>query len=141
MRRHSICAAMVVLAGAVALAPASAASAGEALAATSGSDTEFTVFCASWMDKLAERERNNQHHVKWQPSQDGVDGQYVGYSQRHTCQTKLSRGVPIGLVVYYEFRYRKHGPSIDTAAASPPEVIETTEVTEIFRYAAGKWVY
>lgn len=105
---------------------------------------DFSVFCASWMEKLAARETDNVQTVKWLPSDGGVTGEYVGYSTEHSCDLKLPQGnggVPIGKISYREMRYRKRGPSSEVAASSSPEIIEITEVTEIFRCDRGKWVY
>ncbi len=104
--------------------------------------TAFDVFCEEWMGKLAARERHNVTHIKWAARPEGVKGEYVGYNTRdHTCTTKNVTKVPVGKIIYREVRYEKRGGSIPEAERSPAQPIETTEVTEIFRYSAGKWVY
>jgi len=104
----------------------------------------FKAFCAEWMQKLAVRERDNRAAIKWVNSPDGVSGEFVGYSTDNVCEVKepVSPGAtPVGTIQYRELRYRKVGPTKEEAAKSPDTAIEATEVTEIFRFAAGKWVY
>jgi hypothetical protein len=101
----------------------------------------FDVFCEEWMGKLAARERHNVTHIKWDARPEGVKGEYVGYTREHTCTLKAVTKVPVGKIIYREVRYEKRGDSIPEAEQSPAQPVETTEVTEIFRYSAGKWVY
>ncbi len=101
----------------------------------------FNSFCEEWMGKLAAREQHNVTHIKWDANSAGVKGEYVGYTREHTCTVKNATQVPIGKIIYREIVYQKHGGSIPEAEKSPAEPIEATEVTEIFRYSAGKWVY
>ena len=101
----------------------------------------FNSFCEEWMGKLAAREKHNVANIKWDAKADGVKGEYVGYTQEHTCLVKDTSKVPIGKIIYREIVYQKHGGTIPEAEKSAAEAIEATEVTEIFRYAAGKWVY
>jgi len=104
--------------------------------------TAFEGFCGEWMHKLEEREQANVTHIKWESNADGVQGAYVGYTHEHTCVMKDgTNSVPIGKINYREVRYEKRGGSIAEAEQSPPRPIEITEVTEIFRYSKGKWVY
>ncbi len=100
----------------------------------------FVDFCRTWMEKLAARERDNLSQIKWRRAGSGFEGEYVGYSKDHRCEWKPGQ-VPIGKLSYQEVRYRKRGESIAAAKASAPEIVEVTEVTEIFRYQDGKWVY
>jgi hypothetical protein len=103
---------------------------------------QFKVFCEEWMGKLAARERDNINNIQWETRADGVTGAYTAYSQEHTCVMKDGTGsVPVGKISYREYRYEKRGGSIPEAKASPPHPVETTEVTEIFRYSAGQWIY
>ncbi len=135
----------ICLALLVAATPSRPAWGAEALAAT-GSDaveSQFAAFCKSWMEKVSARQSDNQGHISWHAAGGGVEGDYIGYGPARRCEVKRNTpsGVPVGKLVYYEFRYRKQGPSAEAAAVKPPEVEDTTEVTEIFRYADGKWVY
>jgi len=101
----------------------------------------FDAFCAEWMGKLAARERHNVSHIKWDTRPEGVKGEYVGYTTEHTCVLKDSAKVPVGKIVYREVRYEKRGGTISEAEHSTAQAVEVTEVTEIFRYSGGKWVY
>jgi hypothetical protein len=102
----------------------------------------FEGFCTEWMHKLEAREAANVTHIKWESDGDGVHGAYVGYTREHTCTMKNGTGaVPVGKIIYREIRYEKRGSTVDEAEHSPAHPVETTEVTEIFRYDKGKWVY
>lgn len=103
--------------------------------------TQFSAFCEEWMGKLAAREQHNVANIKWDAKPDGVKGEYVGYTQEHTCTLKDASKVPIGKIIYREIVYQKRGGTIPEAERSAAQPVETTEVTEIFRYAGGKWVY
>jgi len=104
----------------------------------------FKAFCAEWMQKLAVRERDNRASIKWVTVAEGVQGEFVGYSTDNVCEVKepaYAGATPVGTIKYREMRYRKSGPTKEEAAKSPDTAIEMTEVTEIFRFAGGKWVY
>ena len=103
----------------------------------------FHVFCGEWAEKLRARERHNRTKIDWRPGGQGVVGEYVGY-ETETYEVKPSRDVkaiPIGKMVYLELRLRVTGGSESEALARKPEIIERTEVTELFRYDRGSWVY
>jgi hypothetical protein len=126
------------------------ASAGEGIAAElisasrpSGAEGAFPAFCDAWMRKVSARETDNERRIRWQRGPSGVEGEYIGYGEAKGCQVKTGTptGVPVGKLVYHEYRYRKAGPSAEAAAASRPVVVDVTEITEIFRYANGEWVY
>lgn len=104
---------------------------------------KFNSFCAEWMKKLEVRERENRAAIRWQAGPSGVQGDYVGYSREHSCELKAPdpKSVPIGKIRYRELLYRKAGLSRSEAEGKDAEPVEATEVTEIFRYANGKWVY
>lgn len=104
----------------------------------------FDAFCQEWMGKLATRERDNKGQIKWQTNAGGTTGEYVGYSQEHTCQIKEQTEpttTPIGTITYRELRYQHSGTTQTEAVGSEPRVIEIVEVIEIFRFTNGKWVY
>jgi hypothetical protein len=106
--------------------------------------TKFDSFCAEWMKKLEVRERDNRAAIHWQAGTDGVQADFVGYSHEHRCQLKPGNGpgsTPIGKIIYMELVYRQAGKSTAEALKVAPRAVDTTEVTEIFRYSGGKWVY
>jgi hypothetical protein len=104
---------------------------------------DLKAFCKKWMGFLETRERDNKHGVKWQSAAGNVKGQYVGYSTDYDCTLKerSSNGTPVATIVYREYLYETSGASQDEALAAKPTVVEATEVTEIFRYNKGEWVY
>jgi hypothetical protein len=122
-------------------APAKAASA-KAESVRASADSSFPAFCSEWGDKLHAREVHNVNSIKWDSGQNWVQGTYVGYSKPLSCAVEPDSGaVPVGKIVYHEFVYEKRGASIAAAEGEPGQAIETTEVTEIFRFQNGKWVY
>jgi hypothetical protein len=101
----------------------------------------FQTFCQEWMQKLAVRQRDNIAHIKWNTKPDGVQGEYVGYIQDHTCLVKNEATDPVGEIAYQEVRYEKRGATVAEAEQSPPHAVETTAVTELFHFEKGKWAY
>lgn len=107
-------------------------------------EAKFRTFIESWMAKLRERERHNIAHIQWKPGERGVVGEYVGYDTTNYQVADIRNpdsGTPIGRVVYMELKKRVSGASEVDALAQTPEIVERTEVTEIFRYERGSWVY
>lgn len=105
--------------------------------------TKFKTFCDSWMEKLRERERNNIAHIEWKPGDRGVVGEYVGYDTTNITIPEISNPdkQPIGRVIYMELKLRLSGTTDVDALAQKPEIVERTEVTELFRFERGSWVY
>jgi hypothetical protein len=104
---------------------------------------KFKTFCDGWMEKLRERERNNIAHIEWKPGGTGVVGEYVGYDTQNFTVGDVTNAEtkPIGRVIYMELKMRLSGSSQVDALAQKPEIIERTEVTELFRFDKGSWVY
>lgn len=131
------------------VAPAASAQEKKPVVASSASSADqkiaadLTAFCKKWMGFLETRERDNKKGVKWQPHPEGVKGQYVGYSTDYDCTMKdrSSNGTPVATIVYREYVYEAAGASQDVALTAKPTVVDATEVTEIFRYNKGQWVY
>ncbi len=102
----------------------------------------FPQFCDEWIEKLAARERDNVAHIQWESDGTGVRGDYVGYTREHTCVTKIgTQSTPVGKITYREIKYEKLGATVEEAQRTDPRPIDATEITEIFRYAGGKWIY
>lgn len=101
------------------------------------------AFCVKWMGFLETRERDNVKGIKWSKQPSKVSGTYVGYSKEYDCVMKerSSNGTPIATILYKEYLYEKAGGSQGEAEQAPPSIVEATEVTEIFRYTKGQWVY
>ena len=105
-------------------------------------DGSFPQFCDECIEKLAAREQDNVTHIKWESEGNAVKGDYVGYTHEHTCVTKMgTQSTPVGKITYREIKWEKLGPTIEAAEHNPARPVETTEITEIFRYAGGKWIY
>jgi len=118
----------------------------DAPAAAAGDDkvtADLRAFCLKWMGFIAKREVDNRTGVKWQTTPAGASGTFVGYSKDYDCNMKerSSNGTPVATIVYREYLYSAAGPSQAEALAAPPTIVEATEVTEIFRYTKGEWVY
>jgi hypothetical protein len=112
--------------------------------------SDLDAFCTKWMGFLATRERDNKQGIKWEKGPAGVVGKYVGYSTDYECKLKGSHGaptkgkgaaVPVATITYREYVYQQEGSSQADAKDTAPRQTEATEVTEIFRYSGGKWVY
>ena len=104
---------------------------------------DLKAFCVKWMGFLETRERDNKKGMKWETRQSGVAGHYVGYSKEYDCVMKerSSNGTPVATIQYKEYVYEKVGASRGEAEQAEPNVVDATEVTEIFRYTKGQWVY
>jgi hypothetical protein len=104
---------------------------------------EFRGFCDSWMQKLRDRETYNVAHITWDKAGDGsVSGKYTSYGTERTCIAREEPGKdPIGKITYREIVYRRQGPDPTAAMTATPTIVEQTDVTEIFRYAKGRWQY
>ena len=126
-----------------AAAPAAQAAAPE----VSLSDTEvaaisFQQFCNEWLEKLVHREEQNVARIQWETSEVGVRGTFVGYSRGGDCVTKTGTdAVPVGKLTYKQVTYEKKGPTVGAAELSAARPLDVAEVTEIFRYGDGKWIY
>lgn len=109
------------------------------------SPARFERFCATWMQKLAEREAHNRSKAGAKGPDGGVVLDYTGYDRTPLrCEAKAT-GVPsnpyVGKLVYKELRYRITGPSLKRALTSKPQLLGATQVMEIFRYDGSNWVY
>lgn len=105
---------------------------------------DLDAFCKKWMHFLEVRERDNRKAIEWTAGPAGVSGKFVGYSPDYDCQLRdatSANAVPVATITYREFIYQQEGDSRDVAAETAPRIMEVTEVTEIFRYSQGKWVY
>ncbi len=102
----------------------------------------FQAFCDEWMQKLRDRETYNTAHITWETHDGRVSGEYVGYGTDRTCIAREEPGKdPIGKIGYRETRYRREGASTAEALAGTGTIVEQSDVTEIFRFAKGRWQY
>ena len=103
----------------------------------------FRTFCDSWMQKLRDRETYNVANITWtKVGTGGVAGEYLGYGTSRTCIAREEPGKdPIGKITYRETRYRREGATPTAAMGGASTIVEQTDVTEIFRFAKGRWQY
>ncbi len=105
----------------------------------------FDRFCGQWMQKLAQRERDNVANLKLAQRDGRFVGEFVGYGKaplRCTAKATGQRDNPfVGRLVYHEIRYRRAGETATDARKSNADEIARTEVMEIFRYDGQRWVY
>jgi hypothetical protein len=102
----------------------------------------FRSFCDEWMGKLRARDRDNVAQIKWESRDGQVVGEHVAYGTERTCVAREAPGKdPIGKITYREIRYRREGKDPTAALAATGTILEQTEVTEIFRFAKGRWQY
>ena len=126
------------------MAPAEEAAPAPAVAAPKpgGNAHAFDAFCDVWMQKLQDRASFNRGRIKWKNEGDAVVGEHVDYGKSRTCETRSDPGKePIGKIMYREVRYQRRGVTPDAALAAPGTVVERFDVTEIFRFADGRWQY
>lgn len=103
---------------------------------------DFRSFCDLWMQKLADRTSHNTRTIAWKQGGAGVVGDYVSYGTDRTCIAREEPGKdPIGKITYREILYRKEGTTEAVAQGAAGTIVEQTDVTEIFRYAKGRWQY
>src|SRR5262249_40387239 len=129
-------------------APSSKAVAEDPSTADSKVLSDLDAFCIKWMGFLATREHDNRQAIKWEKGAAGVVGKFVGYSTDYECKLKAPHegapkkgAVPVATITYREYIYQQEGASQTDAKDTTPRQTEATEVTEIFRYSGGKWVY
>lgn len=105
--------------------------------------SSFSRFCTEWMQKLEARERRNANMIEWAQGTTWVEGSYVGYDHNHTCGVEaMDSPSPVGRLSYLEVKYERRGATVDDAMKGDAEAVETTEVTEFFRYGEnGEWLY
>lgn len=136
--------ARIALAG-VAGAAALALLAGVGPSAAQVSGHGFQGFCASWMEKLREREVRNERLSPIVHQGHHYVGQFTGYGRRPIrCQARPtgSKQTPfVGQLVYEEIVYRRQGKSPNDARASKPTVAGRIQVMEIFKFNGSRWVY
>ena len=104
----------------------------------------FDTFTVEWMKKLEQAE--DFHKTRAQPveSTDGFTAEYVGYIPDRSIRVKKtdSADTPyVGILIYSEKKLRCAGKTKEEALQGPFNQVETNQVSEIFRFTKGKWVY
>lgn len=104
----------------------------------------FDVFTRKWMRKLAETEDFQKKRMQITQTQEGFIAEYIGYLPYRYTAIKLtqSEATPfIGILTYYKKTMRSIGKTEKQAINGLFEHAETSQVSEIFRYTKGEWVY
>lgn len=106
--------------------------------------TSFDVFTRQWMKKLAKTEDFQKKRMNITQTQEGFVAEYTGYLPYRYTRIKLtqSEATPfIGVLTYYKKTMRSVGKTKKQAINGLFEHAETSQVSEIFRYTKGEWVY
>ena len=104
----------------------------------------FEVFTRQWMQKLARTEDFLKKRMQIRQTQEGFVAEYTGYLPHRYTRIKLtqSEATPfIGILTYYKKTMRSVGKTKKQAINGLFEHAETSQVSEIFRYTKGEWVY
>lgn len=104
----------------------------------------FDTFTIEWMQKLAQTENFHKTRAHVVESSDGFAAEYIGYIlERHINVKKTdSTDTPyVGVLTYFEKKLRCAGKTKEEALQGPFDQVETSQVSEIFRFTKGKWVY
>ncbi len=104
----------------------------------------FDVFTRKWMRKLAGTEDFQKKRMQIRQTQEGFVAEYTGYLPYRYTTIKLtqSKATPfIGTLTYYKKTMRSVGKTEEQAINGLFEHAETSQVSEIFRYTKGEWVY
>ena len=106
--------------------------------------TSFDVFTRQWMQKLAKTEDFQKKRMNITQTPEGFVAEYAGYLPYRYTRIKLtqSEATPfIGILTYYKKTMRSVGQTEQQAINGLFEHAETSQVSEIFRYTKGEWVY
>lgn len=104
----------------------------------------FDTFTLEWMKKLAETEEFRKSRAQVKQSLDGFSVEYTGYLPHRYIHVKKteSKDTPyVGILTYYEKTLRCTGKTKEEALKGPFDQVDTSQVSEIFRFTKGKWVY
>ena len=104
----------------------------------------FDVFTRKWMQKLARTEDFLKKRMQIRQTQEGFVAEYTGYLPYRYTKIKQtqSKATPfIGILTYYKKTMRSVGKTEKQATNGLFEHAETSQVSEIFPYTKGEWVY
>lgn len=96
------------------------------------------------MQKLAETEDFQKKRMQIRQTQEGFVAEYMGYLPYRytTIKPTQSKATPfIGILTYYKKTMRSVGKTKKQAINGLFEQAETSQVSEVFRYTKGEWVY
>lgn len=101
----------------------------------------FDTFTIAWMRKLTKIDR---HKEKVTEADGNFSVEYLKYlPTRYTVvkKTKSEETPFVGILTYYQRQLQSTGTTKKEALEGPFEELKTKQVSEIFRYTRGKWVY
>ncbi|SMC24607.1 hypothetical protein SAMN02746041_02057 [Desulfacinum hydrothermale DSM 13146] len=106
----------------------------------------FGVFQKEWMDKLSRHGIYGPKHMTVRKSRDGslVVASYkeLGAVKGSRVKKTDSKACPfVGVLHYEEIVFESRGPTEQIARKGPFREAGRTNITEIFRFADGKWIY
>lgn len=104
----------------------------------------FDAFTIEWMKKLAETEGFRKSRAQVKQSQEGFFAEYTGYLPDRYINVKKTESTEtpyVGILTYYEKTLRCTGKTKEEALQGPFNQVDTNQVSEIFRFTKGKWVY
>ncbi|SHG12423.1 hypothetical protein SAMN02745206_03303 [Desulfacinum infernum DSM 9756] len=105
----------------------------------------FSAFQKEWMHKLALHGIYGPKHVKVRKNEDGsVVASYkeLGAVTGSRVKKTDSTACPfVGVLHYEEIVFESRGPDEKAARKGPFRNAKRITITEIFRFADGKWVY
>jgi hypothetical protein len=107
--------------------------------------TSFESFGNTWMARLAQVNQQNTRTLKSASAADGrVVGRYVCYgpdSLREVRGTDSKLTPYVGIIRYSQKTMEKEGDTQQKMREHPGVQTSEIQVTEIFRYTGGRWVY
>ena len=101
----------------------------------------FDAFTIDWMRKMGETEDMKR---TVEEVDDSFIARYVKYlPTRYTVikKTKSKETPFVGILTYYVRTFHSAGKTRDDALSGPFTELHTKQVSEIFRYTRGRWVY
>ena len=105
----------------------------------------FDTFTQEWMHKLSQTEEfQRTQRKKVIQSTVGFSAEYIQYLPHRYIMVKKtqSQETPfIGILTYFEETLQSSGQTKEQALQGPFNAINTKQVSEIFRFTKGKWVY
>ena len=105
----------------------------------------FDGFSQSWMARLERVSRQNLQSLKPKSAaNDRVVGRYICYGPDCVQEVRStdSKVTPyVGIIRYPQKVMEKEGETLKNMKAHPGTQASEIQVTEIFRYTGGRWVY
>jgi len=107
--------------------------------------TSFEKFSQGWMSRLEQVSQQNSRELKPEPVANGrLVGRYICYGPdcvREVRGTDSKITPYVGIIRYAQKVMEKEGDSLQKIKDHPGASTSEIQVTEIFRYTGGRWVY